>query len=114
MIDAQKQTYGDGLDENFLHPYMWLWKPHYYSSGLSYYNWPYAFGLLFAKGLYGVYLKEGQEFPAKYDALLKTTGKLTVEEIARQADIDVTSKDFWRTSLNVIKEDIDLFLKLTK
>jgi len=114
MLEAQRQTYGNGLNEDLMHPYMWLWKPHYYSTGLSYYNWPYAFGLLFAKGLYGVYQKEGQEFPDKYDALLQVTGKLSVEDIAKQADIDVTDINFWRTSLEVIKEDIELFLKLTK
>ena len=52
MIEAQKEAYGDGLDEKFLHPYMWAWKPHYYDANYNYYNFPYAFGLLFAKGLY--------------------------------------------------------------
>ena len=44
MLDAQKQAYGDGLDEQYLHPYMWINKSHYYSSALSFYNFPYAFG----------------------------------------------------------------------
>jgi pepF/M3 family oligoendopeptidase len=114
MLDAQKQTYGDGLDQNYLHPYMWLWKPHYYSTNLSFYNFPYAFGLLFAKGLYGVYQKQGKAFTEKYDDLLKATVKMDVEDVAKLANIDVTDKAFWRTSLEVIKEDIDLFLKLTK
>lgn len=114
MLDAQDQTYGDGLDKDIKHPYMWLWKPHYYSAGLSFYNWPYAFGLLFAKGLYGIYQKEGESFPPKYDELLKATGRLNVEDIAKLADIDVTNKEFWRTSLKVVKEDIDLFLEITK
>jgi len=114
MLDAQEQTYGDGLDKDIRHPYMWLWKPHYYSAGLSFYNWPYAFGLLFAKGLYGIYQKEGKLFPPKYDELLKATGRLNVEDIAKLADIDVTSKEFWITSLEVLKEDIDLFLEITK
>lgn len=52
MIDCQKKTYGDGLDENLLHPYMWAVKGHYYSTGFSFYNYPYAFGQLFALGLY--------------------------------------------------------------
>ncbi|AIO18717.1 Oligoendopeptidase F, plasmid [Candidatus Izimaplasma bacterium HR1] len=114
MLDAQKQTYGDGLDPDYLHPYMWLWKPHYYSTGLSFYNFPYAFGLLFAKGLYGVYQQEGPEFTEKYDELLKATVNMDVEDVALMAGIDVTKKEFWKTSLEVIKEDIDLFLKLTK
>jgi len=114
MLNAQKEAYGDGLDHNFLHPYMWLWKPHYYSGALSFYNFPYAFGLLFAKGLYGIYLQEGQKFTPKYDALLKATGKMSVEDVAMLANIDLTTKTFWQTSLDVIKEDIELFLDLTK
>ena len=50
MLDAQKQTYGDGLDENVLHPDMWACKTHYYSASLHFYNFPYAFGLLFGLG----------------------------------------------------------------
>ena len=57
MLDAQKQAYGDGLDQTKLHPYMWTCKGHYYSSGLSYYNFPYAFGGLFAMGLYTQFFK---------------------------------------------------------
>src|SRR5690606_15827499 len=58
MLEAQKEAYQDGLDHNNLHPYMWLVKGHYYSAGLNYYNFPYAFGLLFGKGLYAQYLKD--------------------------------------------------------
>ncbi len=59
MLQCQKETYGDGLDERYLHKYMWTWKPHYYRAGLSFYNFPYAFGLLFATGLYAIYKREG-------------------------------------------------------
>jgi len=114
MLSAQKEAYGDGLDPDVLHPYMWLWKPHYYSGQLSFYNWPYAFGLLFAKGLYGIYQEQGDSFINKYENLLNATGKMSVEDVALLADIDVTKQDFWRTSLEVIKQDIELFLELTK
>ena len=57
MLKAQKATFGDGLDEKYLQKWMWTWKPHYYSAGLSFYNFPYAFGLLFATGLYAIYQK---------------------------------------------------------
>ena len=36
MIEAQQKAYGDGLDSEYLHPYMWACKSHYYSSGLSF------------------------------------------------------------------------------
>lgn len=114
MLKAQLETYGDGLDSSYLHPYMWICKPHYYSGGLSYYNFPYTFGLLFAKGLYSKYLEDKDTFVANYDQLLAATGKNKVEDVAKLMNIDVTKKDFWVSSLELLKEDIELFLDLTK
>jgi len=114
MLDAQKQTYGDGLDPEFLHPYMWLCKSHYYSGRLSFYNFPYAYGLLFAKGLYAKYLTDKPAFVAIYDDLLAGTGKMSVEDVAKIAGIDVTKPDFWKSSLALLQQDIDRFLQLTE
>ncbi|HKL95053.1 MAG TPA: M3 family oligoendopeptidase [Haploplasma sp.] len=114
MIVAQKEAYGKGLDENYLHPYMWLNKGHYYSAGLNFYNFPYAFGLLFGKGLYAQYLKNPTEFIKNYDNLLALTTKASVEDVAASMNIDVTKKDFWIDSLNIIKEDIDEVIRLLK
>ena len=93
---------------------MWVCKGHYYSSGLSFYNFPYAFGGLFARGLYAKYLEEGSAFIPKYNALLHATTVSTVEDVAKMADIDLTDKSFWKQSLKTIEESIDKFLELTK
>ena len=112
MLDAQKQTYGDGLDSKYLHEYMWLCKPHYYDANYNYYNFPYAFGLLFAKGLYSKYQKEGENFVKHYDNLLGATGKNSLYDVAKLADIDLHSIDFWRSSIEVIKKDINKFISI--
>jgi pepF/M3 family oligoendopeptidase len=112
MLDAQKQAYQDGLDENYLHPYMWLNKGHYYSAGLNYYNFPYAFGLLFGKGLYALYEQNPEAFLKNYDNLLALTGKASVEDAAKSMGIDVTDKAFWMTSLEAVKKDIDKVIDL--
>ena len=113
MTDAQKEAFGDGLDPEHLHPYMWCCKSHYYRAGLSYYNFPYAFGGLFSHGLYAKYLEEGEAFLPKYRALLKATTVDTVENVAGIAGIDLTEPDFWRKSLATITEAIDLFIAET-
>ena len=113
MIKAQKTAYGDGLDHNCLHPYMWVVKPHYYSVELSFYNFPYAFGGLFARGLYEKYKKEGEEFVPKYKALLNATTVSTVEECAMEADINLEDPEFWRTSLKAYENLVDEFIKLS-
>ena len=110
MLEAQKQSYGDGLDHSVLHPYMWVCKQHYY--GPTFYNFPYAFGGLFARGLYAQYEKEGAAFVPKYKKLLHTTPVATVEDTALVAGIDLTDKDFWRGALQTIADKIDLLCKL--
>lgn len=114
MLDAQDESYGDGLDAKYRHQYMWLVKSHYYSAGLNFYNWPYAFGLLFGKGLYKQYLKDPKSFVLKYDQMLRNTGFMSVEDVAKSMDIDVTNKAFWIESLQFIEEDIDTFESLLK
>ena len=108
MTDAQKQAYGDGLEEG--HPYMWVCKSHYY--GPTFYNFPYAFGGLFARGLYAQYEKEGAAFVPKYKKLLKATTVACAEDVAKVADIDLTDKDFWQAGLEMIGQQIDLFCSL--
>lgn len=112
MMEAQRKAYGDGLDHSTLHPYMWLNKPHYYSAGLNYYNFPYAFGLLFSKGLYAEYLKRGDSFIREYDDLLNSTGKNTIKDLALRMNIDIHNPEFFRNSLKLIEKDIDEFISL--
>lgn len=112
MLQAQKDAYGDALDHDVLHPYMWVCKPHYYSADFNYYNFPYAFGLLFAKGLYAVYLERGEAFVEQYDQLLSVTGKMSIADVAAIMDVDVRSVDFWRNSLSLIESDIEKFVEL--
>ena len=114
MHEAQLRGYGDGVDAETLHPYMWVCKSHYYSSSLSFYNFPYAFGGLFAAGLYAQYLREGEAFLPKYRALLRATTVNDVEEVAAMAGIDLGDVAFWRSSMEIFKERIRLFLELVE
>ena len=112
MLQAQEKSYGDGLDPNFRHPYMWICKSHYY--GPTFYNFPYAFGGLFARGLYAQYQKEGASFVPKYKKLLYTTPIASAEDTAKTAGIDLTDRNFWRSALQIIADDIDRFCELVK
>ena len=114
MLNAQKEAYGDGLDSNYLHPYMWICKSHYYSSGLSFYNFPYAFGSLFAKGLVLKYHEDKENFVPKYRELLKATTISSVEDVAKMVDIDLCDENFWIHCLEACGKRIDEFLTLTE
>ncbi len=112
MLHAQKETYADGLDPQHLHPYMWAWKPHYYRTDLSFYNFPYAFGLLFGLGLYAVYQERGNAFLPEYDELLRSTGEGTAADLAARFGLDIRERAFWEASLQVIEERIGRYQTL--
>jgi hypothetical protein len=114
MLEAQKEAYGDGLDHDVLHPYMWACKGHYYSAGLGFYNFPYAFGGLFARGLYEKYKQEGPAFLEKYNYMLKETPVRSVEDVAKICDIDLTKKEFWLMSLHSYDEAIAEYKRLVR
>ncbi|MBQ8149377.1 MAG: M3 family oligoendopeptidase [Clostridia bacterium] len=112
MLDAQEAAYGDGLDKNVRHPSMWVNKSHYYTVGLHFYNFPYAFGLLFGLGVFARYQMEGASFLPKYDAMLASCGSGTIAEVAASVGIDVRSVDYWRSALDVVRGEVDEFVKL--
>jgi pepF/M3 family oligoendopeptidase len=112
MERAQKDTYGDGLDERYLQKFMWTWKPHYYSTGLSFYNYPYAFGLLFATGLYAIYKQRGAAFVEDYKNLLASTGEQTAARLAKRFGIDIAKRKFWDDSLAIIGQRVDRYCEL--
>lgn len=116
MLEAQRETYGTfpegGLDADTLHPYMWAVKGHYYSGGLSYYNYPYTFGLLFGLGLYAIYKRDPEAFKANYDDLLSSTGLDDAATLARRFGIEIRDEAFWASSLSVIRDRIDEFERL--
>ena len=112
MARAQRETYGDGLDERFLHPYMWTWKPHYYDPKNSFYNFPYAFGLLFATGLYAIYQERGESFVPAYRALLASAGEASAADLAARFGIEIRTRAFWDASLAIIGQRVDRYCML--
>ena len=112
MENAQKATYGEALDERYLHKYMWTWKPHYYYAGLSFYNFPYSFGLLFGTGLYAIYQQRGADFVPDYKNLLASTGEANAAELADRFGINIRTSKFWEDSLAVIAGEVERYVSL--
>ncbi|MFZ5368899.1 MAG: M3 family oligoendopeptidase [Spirochaetota bacterium] len=106
MKEAQVATYGDGLDAGLLHPYMWAVKSHYYSTGLAFYNFPYAFGQLFALGLYSRAREQGSAFAGTYKEILRLTGRASAEDVGRAAGFNLEGPEFWQNGINLIAERV--------
>ena len=108
----QVEIYADGLDAERLHPYYWTAFPHNFMTRISFYNFPYAFGLLFSLGLYACYLERGAEFIPAYERLLASTGEVMPVELAAAFGIDLRDAGFWRSSLGLVERRIRRFQEL--
>jgi len=112
MLAAQAETYAEAVDPATYHRYMWLWKPHYYAHDANFYNFPYAFGHLFALGLFARFREEGKSFVPRYQDLLRSTAQEYAAPLAARFNIDITTPDFWRASLRIIVGQVERFESL--
>ena len=110
MLNCLVEAYGESIDIETIHPYMWMNKVGYYMAGNEFLNFPYSFGVLFSKGLYAEYTKKGEAFVSKYNNFLSATSKNTIIDSAKIINVDVHSIDFWRNALNLIQKDIEEFI----
>ncbi|WP_068620138.1 M3 family oligoendopeptidase [Paenibacillus tuaregi] len=113
MVEAQKEAYNGALES--YHPHFWASKLHFYITDVPFYNFPYTFGYLFSTGIFARAQREGEAFAEKYDALLRDTGRMTVEDLARKhLNVDLTKPDFWEEAVSLAVADVELFLEMTK
>ncbi|NGQ94946.1 M3 family oligoendopeptidase [Brevibacillus sp. SYP-B805] len=112
MEEAQRTAFCDALAA--YEPHFWASKLHFYITSYPFYNFPYTFGYLFSLSLYARSLEEGAAFEEKYVALLRDTGRLTVEELAkRHLGVDIAKTEFWQSAVDLAVADIEEFLRLT-
>jgi len=111
MRDAWSECYGETLSE--MNEMFWASKLHFYISGVSFYNFPYTFGYLFALGVYAQRATLGADFFPAYKSLLRDTGRMTAEEVARKhLGVDLREPDFWNRSLAVVSNKVAQFEKV--
>jgi oligoendopeptidase F len=111
MVSSQKQAFKDGLAD--YHPLFWASKLHFYVTGAPFYNFPYTFGYLFSNGVYAQALAEGPSFADNYIALLRDTGSMNTEDLARtHLGVDLTQPEFWENAVDRALADVDEFVTL--
>ncbi len=113
MAEAQEKSYGGGLNSE-RHEYMWAVKSHYYITDLDFYNFPYAFGQLFASGLYARSLSEGPEFAKTYAEILSNTGSMSCEDLCKKAGFDISDAEFWRNSIQMYRKEVEEYCEFVK
>lgn len=106
MDKAQNDTYNNGLSKE-RHPYLWAVKSHYYITDFDFYNYPYAFGQLFASALYARFQKEGSNFATTYKEILQNTGTYSCETVCKKAGFDIETKEFWASGIKVFANELE-------
>jgi pepF/M3 family oligoendopeptidase len=103
--DVYQEYFGDVFNHEEYRGLSWIRILHHFH--VDYYNYPYAFGCLFARGLYAQYLKNPSKFVPQYDKVLMLTGYESGENVARSVGIDITKEDFWKDAMDTIVNDIN-------
>src|SRR5690625_940386 len=113
MEKAQKEAYGDSLCS--YHPHIWCSKLHFFIDRVPFYNFPYTFGYLFSLGVYAEYLQQPEGFEEKYIDLLRDTGSMKVEDLAKKhLNVDLTDEAFWAAGIQLMVKDVEEFIELTR
>ncbi|MEN2766644.1 M3 family oligoendopeptidase [Ornithinibacillus xuwenensis] len=111
MLEAQKEAYCDALEE--YDPNFWSSKLHFHITGTPFYNFPYTFGYLFSLGIYAHAQKSDKSFEDDYIALLRDTGRMDVEDLAKKhLNVDLTKPDFWEDAIALCVKDVEEFISL--
>ncbi len=108
MSQAWQDWYGESCSEP--DPMFWASKLHFFISGLSFYNFPYLFGFLFSMGVYLRRSNGDADFYPRYVTLLRDTGRMTAEQLARQhLDTALEGPAFWRSTIDRLEPRVAAF-----
>ncbi len=107
MVETQRRVLGDTLEPGGEDPYFWASKLHFYITGLTFYNFPYTFGYLLSRGLYGKFTKEGGDFLSRYEEFLRLAGSDTAENVVKRTiGEDIEKPDFWAAAIKSLEEPL--------
>ncbi|MFN8591692.1 MAG: M3 family metallopeptidase [Thermomicrobiales bacterium] len=108
MAEARRAVSGEAIDPDTLWTTSWA-APHFYMDTLWYYNFPYAFGMLFAVGLLAARDAAPDGFFDRFETLLADSGMRPAADLAATFGIDLRDPAFWRTSLDVFRADVERY-----
>jgi oligoendopeptidase F len=103
--NAWREVAGDAIDPATVRGFIWT-IPHLFIDLIWYYNFPYAFGMLFGLGLLAARDAQPDGFFARFDELLADSGMSDAAELAARFGIDLRDPAFWRSSLDVYRADV--------
>jgi oligoendopeptidase F len=115
MSKVQGQVFEEALLPEGIDPYFWASKLHFYITDVMFYNFPYTFGFLLARALFGLFLKQGAAFIPMYESFLKMAGSGSAEQVAQETlGLDIMQKSFWKTAIQGLEGPLNAYSNLVK
>lgn len=111
MLNAQRCAYGDAMHDEYFKE-AWIYKSHYYDFNYNFYNYPYAFGLLFSLSIYSKYLNGMNNFHEKYEELLRNSGKSSLEDLGKIFNVDIRKREFFKLSIDILRNKYNEYKSL--
>ena len=112
MREAWGNWYGDSTDG--ADDYLWAYKLHFYKTDQLLYNYPYTVGYLLSSGLLAELDKRGPDFMPFYRAMLRDTGRDTVDGIVRRhCGADAANPAFWEPAMQAPPAAVKAFAALS-
>ena len=108
MAGAWHDIAGDAIDPETVWAMSWT-IGHFIGDTVWYYNFPYAFGMLFALGLLAAHETNPDGFLERFDVLLADSGMRDARELAADFGIDLADPAFWHSSFEAFRVDVDRF-----
>jgi oligoendopeptidase F len=99
-LEANGKYYGESIEIPDGYRWGWSYIPHFIHS--RFYCYSYVFGQLLVLALYRLYKDEGNEFVARYLALLEAGGSESPEALLKPLGVDIHDAVFWRKGFEEI------------
>ncbi|MFZ5951845.1 MAG: M3 family oligoendopeptidase [Candidatus Rifleibacteriota bacterium] len=113
MKIAMQKQFGDLLEESGANEYFWASKMHFYITEVTFYNFPYSFGYLLSRGLYGMFKQQRQAFLPKYEKFLRQSGSNMAHIVAKESiGADLEQPAFWKQAILSHESDLKMFEEL--
>lgn len=100
-LEANGKYYGHAVEMPDGYRWGWSYIPHFIHS--RFYCYSYVFGQLLVLALYRLYKDEGDEFVAKYLALLQAGGSQSPEALLKPLGVDIHDAAFWQKGFQEIE-----------
>lgn len=108
MEETWREWYGDTTTDT--DRYLWASKPHFYKTDQYIYNYPYTVGYLISQGLLQRQQTNPVEFRQFYRAMLRDTGRMTVDELLHtHLGVDISQPEFWQQCIDMALQPVEQF-----